>query len=235
VKDEYQIEQFRSHLYAEILGKIISGEYRPGSRLVEEELASTHEVSRTPIREVLFALERDGLVRRVKNQGAKVVAFTADDVEEIYEIRKALEILAVRKAIPNLRLNDLLQFERELEELNSHKGSNWNDRQATVDLRLHRLIVRYSGNRRLISYLENISLLIHSLRLVGYREDRHARRAGEEHLGIVRALKARDAPLAEELLVNHLDTSKRNAIELFSRIDEVEKDSIKLKSLLETI
>jgi len=233
VKDEYQIEQFRSHLYAEILGKIISGEYPPGSRLVEEELATTHDVSRTPIREVLFALERDGLVRRVKNQGAKVIAFTADDVEEIYEIRKALEILAVRRAVPNLKLNDLLQFERELEELN-HKGPNWNDRQAAVDLRLHRLIVRYSGNRRLISYLENISLLIHSLRLVGYREDRHARRAGEEHLGIVRALKTRDGRLAEELLTNHLDTSKRNAIELFSRIDEVEKDSIKLKSLLET-
>lgn len=234
MKDDHQIEQFRSHLYAEILGRIISGEYPPGSRLVEEELAATHDVSRTPIREVLFALERDGLVRRVKNQGAKVVAFTADDVEEIYEIRKALERLAVRRAVPNLKLNDLLEFEKELEKLNSHKGPEWNDRQAAVDLRLHRLIVRYSGNRRLIAYLENISLLIHSLRLVGYREDRHARRAGEEHLGIVRALKARDARLAEELLASHIDTSKRNAIELFSRIDEIEKKSIRLNSLLET-
>ena len=93
--------------------------------------------------------------------------------------------------------------------------------------------MRYSGNRRLISYLENISLLIHSLRLVGYREDRHARRAGEEHLGIVRALKARDGRLAEELLVSHIDTSKSNAIELFSRIDEIENRNVRLNSLLE--
>jgi DNA-binding GntR family transcriptional regulator len=233
VKNDAQIEEFRSHLYAEILAKIISGEYPPGSRLVEEDLASAHDVSRTPIREVLFALERDGLVRRVKNQGAKVVAFTADDVEEIYEIRKALESLAVRRAVPNLKLNDLLEFERELEQLNSHKGPKWNDQQAEADFRLHRLIVRHSGNRRLISYLENISLLIHSLRLVGYREDRHARRAGEEHLGIVKALKARDARLAEELLASHIDTSKRNAIELFSRTDEIQKKNIRLNSLLE--
>ena len=233
MKKEHQIEEIRSHLYAEILGKIISGEYPPASRLVEEDLASAHDVSRTPIREVLFALERDGLVRRVKNQGARVVAFTADDVEEIYEIRKALESLAVRRAVPNLKLNDLLEFERELEKLNSHKGPKWNDQQAEVDFRLHRLIVRHSGNRRLISYLENISLLIHSLRLVGYREDRHARRAGEEHLGIVKALKARDERLAEELLASHIDTSKRNAIELFSRIDETQKKNIRLNSLLE--
>ena len=89
IPNNKQNEQFRSHLYAEILSKIISGEYPPGSRLVEEDLASEHDVSRTPVREVLFALERDGLVRRVKNQGAKVVAFTADDVEEIYEIRSS--------------------------------------------------------------------------------------------------------------------------------------------------
>lgn len=214
-------EQVRSHLYAEILGKIISGEYPPESRLVEEDLGSEHDVSRTPIREVLFALERDGLVNRVKNQGAKVVAFTADDVEEIYEIRKALESLAVRSAVPNLKLNDLLGIERELEGLNRRKSPKWNDQQAEIDFRLHRLIVRHSGNRRLISYLENISLLIHSLRLVGYREDRHARRAGEEHLAIVKALKVRDARLAEELLASHIDTSKRNAIELFSRVAEV--------------
>jgi DNA-binding GntR family transcriptional regulator len=85
--------------------------------LVEEDLASAHDVSRTPIREILFALERDGLVKRVKNQGAKVVAFTADDVEEIYEIRKALESLAVRRAVPNLKLNDLFEFERESTDL----------------------------------------------------------------------------------------------------------------------
>jgi DNA-binding GntR family transcriptional regulator len=226
MKQDQQDEQIRSQLYAEILGKIMSGEFPPGSRLVEENLAAAHNVSRTPIREILFALERDGLVGRVKNRGAKVVAFTADDVEEIYEIRKALENLAVRRAVHNLKLNDLLEFERELEELNRHKGPNWNDQQAAVDLRLHRLIVRHSGNRRLISYLENISLLIHSLRLVGYREDRHARRAGEEHLAIVKALKARDTRLAEELLASHIDTSKRNAIELFSRVDETRREAL---------
>jgi len=59
--------------------------------------------------------------------------------------------------------------------------------------------------------------MIHSLRLLGYRNEDHARQTGEDHLAIVRALLRRDADLAERLLAAHIDTSKRNAIELFYR------------------
>ncbi len=215
-----QRELTKATIYADILAKIMRGEFQPGQRLVEEELARTYEVSRTPIREILFALEKGGLVERTHNRGAKVVSFTPDDVEQIYEIRNALECLSLRHAIRNLPLNALLDLERRLDALNRRHGPKWNQQQAEIDLELHRLIVTHSGNRRLVAYLENISLLIHSLRLVGYRDDRHARRAGEEHLEIVRALVRRDLALAERLLADHIETSKKNAIELFFRQDE---------------
>jgi DNA-binding GntR family transcriptional regulator len=209
-------DEVRSGIYADILGKIMTGKWPPGRRLVEEELAQAYHVSRTPIREILFALEKDGIIERSRNRGAKVVSFTPDDVEEIYEIRKTLECLAVRNAVRNLQLNDLLSLERRLEELRrKEKAPKWNHRQAELDLELHRLIVSSSGNRRLAAYLENLSLLIQSLRLVGYRNDQHARRAGEEHLAIVRALLRRDPATAEQLLADHIETSKRNALELF--------------------
>jgi DNA-binding GntR family transcriptional regulator len=208
-------ERLKSNIYADILGKIMSGAFPPGRRLVEEELAAPYRVSRTPIREVLFALEKDGLVERTHNRGAKVVSFTPDDVEEIYEIRNALECLSIRQAIRNLQLKNLLELERRLEELNRNEGPQWNEQHARIDLELHQLIVSHSGNRRLVAYLENISLLIHSLRLIGHRNAQYVRRAGEEHLAIVRALLRRDAQLAERLLADHIETSKRNTLELF--------------------
>lgn len=217
MKEPITREQLKSKVYADILGKIMSGHYPSNQRLVEEELAQTYSLSRTPIREILFALEKDGLVERTRNCGAKVVSFTPDDVEQIYEIRCALECLSVRRAVRNLRLNDLLEFERRLEELNQHQGPKWNQKQAEIDFELHRLIVSHSGNRRLVAYLENISLLIHSLRLIGYGDNQHARQAGEEHLAIVRALLRRDVELSERLLASHIHASQRNALGLFSR------------------
>ena len=191
------------------------GEFAPGSRLVEEELARVYNVSRTPIREVLFALERDGLVERTRNRGARVASFTADDVEEIYEIRKALECAAIAHANGNVKLADLLELAERLERLKAETGPKWKEEHAAIDVALHRLIVASSRNRRMITYLENISVLIHSLRLLGYRDEAHARRAGMEHLKIVQALVRRDVPEAQRLLSEHLEQSKRNALEIF--------------------
>jgi DNA-binding GntR family transcriptional regulator len=213
-------EQLKAKIYADILAKIMHGQFQAGQRLVEEELARTYEVSRTPIREILFALEKGGLIERTHNRGAKVVSFTPDDVEEIYEIRGALECLSLQNAVRNLPLNALLALEHRLENLHRQQGPKWNQQQTEVDLELHGLIVTHSGNRRLIAYLDNISLLIHSLRLVGYRDDRNAHRAGEEHLEIVRALLKRDLAVTERLLADHIENSKKNAIEVFLRRDQ---------------
>ena len=212
-------EQY-SELYAALLGKIISGEYAPGDRLVEAELAAAHGVSRTPVREVLLALTKDGLVDRIRNRGARVASFTPDDVEGIYEIRKALEVLSLRTAVRTLRLSDLIELERKLDALNHGdpaKDNRWNQRQAEADVELHRLIISHSGNRRLIAYLDHISLLIHSLRLLGYRNGNHAQRAGIEHAAIVRALLRRDSEMSQRLLADHIEISKRNALDLFFR------------------
>jgi DNA-binding GntR family transcriptional regulator len=116
--------------------------------------------------------------------------------------------------VGKLRLDHLLELERRLEAL-SEEAPGWNEQQAQLDLELHQSIVNSSGNRRLAAYLENISLLIHSLRLVGYRRDHDARQAGREHLAIVRALRNRDLETSERLLADHIEASKRHALALF--------------------
>lgn len=210
-------DQTQSELYAAILDRIISGEFPPGHRLVEERLAEQFSVSRTPVREVLFALQKDGLVERSPHRSARVVSFSADDVEELYNLRKLLECHSVANAIRTLKLNQLMDLERRLDDLirdDGRGGPAWNQKQAEIDLELHRLLVSHSANRRLMAYLDNISILIHSLRLIGRRDDRQARQADEEHLGIVRALLRRDEELATRLLAEHIDNSKNHMLGL---------------------
>jgi DNA-binding GntR family transcriptional regulator len=215
-------ERARKRAYTAILAKIVSGELAPGQRLREEELAQTYKVSRTPIREILIALEKDGLIQRNRNQGAKVISFTPDDLEELYDVRCALECLAVRRAVPHMPLNELLEFEQRLAALlRDGGGPRLLQRQSELDLELHRFIVSQSGNRRLIAYLENVSLLPQSLRLAGYDDEEHAREVGQEHLMLVRALLRRDSQLAERLLARHIENGKSKMLELLYQRREV--------------
>ena len=220
----WQYEYFRnmkrdpqrsSEIYTDILGRIVIGDLSPGRHLVEQDLARQYRVSRTPIREVILALDKDGLVTRAANRGAKVLGFTPDDVEQVYEIRKALECLGLRNVIGSLPLSDLMEFERRHERLNRRKGPRWSEEFARLDEEFHRFMLSNPRNRRLLGYLDQIALLITSLRLLGSRNHQHARRASEQHVDILRAILARDAQLAERLLAAHIETSKRNALEFF--------------------
>jgi DNA-binding GntR family transcriptional regulator len=205
-------DQSAPRVYADILHKIVNGQIPSGQRLGEERLAGEYGESRTPVREALFALERDGLVKRVHNCGATVMPFTPDDVEQIYEIRKSLECLGLRRAAPSLALTELYELEQRLVAVGRERGRRLQKLQLETDLDLHRLIVSRSGNSRLIAYLDNLSLLLYSLRLVSLLEDGHARQSAQQHLGIVRALIGRDAGTAERLLAEHLDCGMHHVL-----------------------
>lgn len=92
---------------------ILKREFKPGERLVQEELAEAIGVSRMPIREALRQLEKEGLVTLEPHKGAIVTPVTADDIEEIYFLRAMLEAMAVERSLPNLTGED----KRTLREL----------------------------------------------------------------------------------------------------------------------
>lgn len=208
-------EELHGFLYRALMGKIISGDLAPGQRLVEEDLARQYNVSRTPIRDVLLAFQKDGLVERVRNRGAKVVSFTPADVEELFDIRRALEVDCVRKTVRSIKISELLELECHLVCLEDGSGPDWMKQHAEVDLKLHHLIVENSGNRRLIAYMKHLSTLIESLQLASFAHAHHARETGQQHLAIIRALLKPDVELAQRLLAEHIEYGKRNALELF--------------------
>jgi DNA-binding GntR family transcriptional regulator len=212
-----------SELYSDILERIIGGELAPGQRLVEEDLARKYGVSRTPIRDTLLALRKDGLVHQVRNRGATVAPFTASDVEEFYDIRKALEVFCIPALVRSGRWSDLIELQRRMLALEGKSGAEWRDAHAALDLDLHRAIVSSSNNQRLIHYMDTLTVLIGSMQVSSYRHDRseaHVIESGRQHLCIVRALLDRDAQLAQQLLDENIEFGKRNAVELFLSIRE---------------
>jgi DNA-binding GntR family transcriptional regulator len=208
-------EALHSFLYRALLEKIISGEIAPGQRLVEEDLARTYGVSRTPIREVLLSLVKDGCVERARNCGARVVAFKAEDVEELFDLRTALEVHCISTVVRTVKMSELLELQHSLEAVASKSGSGLLEEHARIDLKLHHLIVENSGNRRLIAQMRNLSLLLESLQLTSFSNDEQARKTGEQHLSIVRALLQRDVVLARRLLTEHIEYGKRNVLQMF--------------------
>jgi DNA-binding GntR family transcriptional regulator len=211
-------EDVHLYVYRSVLENIIDGTYAPGRHLVEEDLAKSYGVSRTPVREVLLALQKDGLVERKRNCGARVASFTAEDVEELFEIRKALEVHCIPAVVRTVKLSELLAFEHKLVSLDGGFGPEWRSEHAALDLRLHHMIVVNACNRRLAAYVRNLQYLISSLQVVGFRGDAQVHETGRQHLEILRAILRREADTAQKLLAAHIDFGKRNALELFIRV-----------------
>ena len=104
-------------VYAALRQAILEREFVPGEPLTEGDLSRRFRVSRTPVREALAKLERDRLVRVVPKKGAFVRALSHDEIRDLYEVREALEALAVRLATPHLSREELEDFEARFREL----------------------------------------------------------------------------------------------------------------------
>lgn len=128
---------------------IILGDFEPNANLREIELAKRFDVSRGPIREALKRLEREGLVVYRPNRGAVVAALTLADIEEVYELRLALEVLAVRHAARKRTRDDLAAMASVLDELADLGPTAHPVKVAELDVAFHHLIYIAAHSKRL--------------------------------------------------------------------------------------
>lgn len=180
---------------------ITSGSLRPGQRLQQADLAKRLGVSRMPIREALRTLEREGLVELQPYRGAVVANLSSDELREIYEIRIALETLAVRTGVPMMEASDLAALDRELASMDDAEDSAaWLRHNA----RFHELLYASSGRSLLLETIDN--LRHKSDRFLGLFATTRDRTfaAQEEHRAIFERCRAADADGAARLLAAHL-------------------------------
>jgi DNA-binding GntR family transcriptional regulator len=184
---------------------ILNGELRSGSRLVQAELAAMLDVSTTPVREALRDLATEGLVQFDPHRGAIVSELSADDVHDIYEIRRVLEPLAMRQAVPNVS-DALIARLRKLHEgmLADPHSVDWVDRNRVF----HMAVYETAASPRLATIIRNLqdaSVMYIGASLQqnpGLREE-----ANHDHAEILDALERRDTEAAVKALEDHLLTS----------------------------
>ena len=188
---------------------ILTGEYGPDERLIEEQLAERLGVSRTPVRQALTMLEAEGLVEITPNRGATVCSFSIEDVWDIYDLRAVLEGHAARRAagrIERRELERLRELAREMEGLPGQFDDHEEEIRALVALNqeFHGTIVEASRNRRL-ERLINRTVEIPLMFKAFYWYTLHERTISNHyHRQILEALENGDADRAEIIMREHV-------------------------------
>lgn len=191
-------------VYAALRRAILEREFDPGEPLTEHELCRRFKVSRTPVREALAKLERDHLVRVVPKKGAFVHTLSSDEVRELYELREALETLAVRLAAPRLDPSDLAGFETRFRELRGRGAGVAYAEVRALGEEFHDYLIKQAGNAKLAEVLDGIRDRIRSVWTLSILARRRVQDLVREHLAIIDALGRRHTRLAERLMAAHV-------------------------------
>lgn len=212
--DRNAIPTVVDYAYEQIWKQLVFSNERREQRLSDVALAEKLGVSRTPVRQALERLVQDGLVRSDPRRGFWSRVFSVEDIHEIYDVRGALEVLALRLAAPRLDPADLKSQLDQLytvrEQLRQGSTSIW--LFLLCDFRLHTLLIRASGNSRLIHYL---STLRSQFSVFQIRDTLYAKRmedALDDHEQILLALLENNIDSAAELLAAHIVRSKEHVL-----------------------
>src|SRR5258706_1366412 len=203
--------------YEKLKLMILDGEIAGGESLVERTLAERLGVSRTPVRETIFRLEREGLVRVIEGKGAFVASYTIDDMIEIYQMREGLEPLAARLACPHLADGDLDHHEEQLSRYRARPALRQEDpgQWRRLGRDFHNMFIHGSKNARLIRVIEGMQHQIELFRGLGRNINPRTdlKSAVEEHGEILQALRARNPQPAEETVVAPFQNRLRYRLE----------------------
>lgn len=190
-------------------GLILTGEYGPKERLIEEQLAERLGVSRTPVRQALTMLEAEGLVEITPNRGATVCSFSIEDVWDIYDLRAVLEGYAARRAAERIERRELERL-RDLADGMEGLAGRFDDHEEEIralvalNQEFHGTIVGASRNRRL-QRLINRTVEIPLMFKAFFWYTPHERAISNQyHRRILEALEKGDAEKAETIMREHV-------------------------------
>jgi GntR family transcriptional regulator, rspAB operon transcriptional repressor len=210
VAETYQLERMNSVLslkaraYTAIKDAILSLRFEPGMPLVESELALQLGISKTPVRDALQELEREGFVTRILFKGTYVTDVTPTDIREIFELRAILEGFAAGLATPLLTDAELERIDRDLTAAEAALAEGDLARCSDFGRCLHDAILDKARNQRLASITHNLDDHVQRLRILSDRIRGRLTKSVNEHRRVQAALCRRDPAAAEQAMRDHL-------------------------------
>jgi len=198
----------REHVYVSIKGAIIGGEFEPGRRLIEEKLADDMKTSRTPVREAIQKLEKEGLIYRLPRGGFAVKGVTEEEVEEVFGLRGILEgyagfLATARMDDAELKsLEDIIALEETcLQDMNVEEF-------IRLDGEFHDVVYKAAKNNRLYNLLHDLRDYIYRYRVIIMRYQRKPQLAVQDHKEMVASIRSRNAKQVEKLVRKHMTRGK---------------------------
>ncbi len=195
-------------VYEALREAIIRNQFKPGERLMETELADEMEVSRTPVREAVRKLEAEGYVVMIPRKGTYVASLSIQDVNDVFEIRAALEAMAASQAAVRASEEEIAAIKKCIEA----EAVLWEsaDLEKTVesDIQFHSLLYRASKNKKIESLINDLREQTQRLRSSTLSTPGRLKFALDEHRQILAAIEARDPQGAHEAALAHIERSR---------------------------
>lgn len=194
----------REQAYLLLRDAIADCSLQPGQRIVEDNLAGSYGVSRTPLREALHKLEQEGLLERLPRRGLAVAELSVKELTDLYEVRSNLEGMAARLTTQRQTPEQARIFQAYMEKACAFQRNG--EEQPLLELlrEFHRDIVDWCGNNVCLDFLDKMGTKIKRYVYIGMLNKDRPKQATQEHLAILRHVLERDAEGAELAMRTHI-------------------------------
>lgn len=203
----------REIVYEELKLLILTGKISPGMRLMEEELAEDMGVSRTPIREAIRKLEKEGLITIEPRRGAYVSQISTKDMVEILEVRQNMEGLAAELAAQRMSEEDKEKLGNIAKAYEEAVAAGDMAEMIRCDTAFHHIIVEATQNKILIQMVEQLQEMVLRFRYIYYDNFKRAEQMLSEHQAIYEAIAGGNTEVARESANVHIDRLKSLILE----------------------
>jgi DNA-binding GntR family transcriptional regulator len=207
----------RVTVYEFVKDKIIKGLYSPGEKLNESEIANSVNVSRTPAREALRALEHEGFVTTLTNKGVFVKKYSPAELDVLHRMLMPLEKLAVEMAASKLTVTDIRELEimnRRLKLLASEK--NYGDYLA-LNIEFHLFFPKVTGSSELLDTLSQLKNRAFRFQYTQIIVDDQFEQYVDDHQEIIDALRGKGKEKPEIIMERHIDRGRKSFLEFYKK------------------
>ncbi|MBQ8039977.1 MAG: GntR family transcriptional regulator [Lachnospiraceae bacterium] len=191
---------------------ILTGELKPGERLMEIHLANRLGVSRTPIREAIRKLELEGLVTMIPRRGAEVAQITEKSMKDVLEVRRTLDALSAELACERISPEEEEALKKACQDFEEAVKTKDAKVIAKADVALHDIIAAATGNQRLIQLINNLAEQMYRYRFEYIKDYSQHERIIREHRIIYESIVKKDKEAASEMAKTHIDNQEKAVI-----------------------
>lgn len=212
-------KSYYEQAYESIKQMIFNDIFKSGECISDTKLAEQFNISRSPIREAIRSLEKEGLLIK-DGKKFKVYEPTKEDVEEIFECREALEFMAVKLAVERASNDQISKLEELLKKAESaleKAEPDWDKKIILINTKFHDLILKYSKNSRIQNQLDTLNSLIYFYRIINLSEKNRCNEIHAQHLEILDFMKQRDGRKAAESMLKHIEDDLLHIKNLISK------------------